>query len=133
VCQLLTSAATWAASLCVRDCLALQSLSGAEDGEIELDHGYRVAAGNGESIPGGIEGHRRRLRIPFEAPHNAAVLQARVQLGPHVEHLAGRKVDQFRVSVERKNVVGADRQDCAGRLVELEGAKTRASGEIVDG
>jgi hypothetical protein len=83
-------------------------LSGGEDGAIELDYGYRIAVNDGESASGGIEGHRRWPCISFEAPHNTAILKARVQLGPHMEHLPSRKIDQLRMAIEGKNVVGAD-------------------------
>jgi hypothetical protein len=106
---------------------------GVEDGEIELDNCQCIAVGDGKSVPCGIEGHRRRLRAPFETPHDAAILETRVQFGPHMEHVPSRKFDQFRMPIEGKYVVGADRQGRAGRLIELEGAKARVASEIVDG
>jgi hypothetical protein len=50
-------------------------LLGAE-GCVEYDHSYRVVIGYGEPLSHGIEGHRRRLCLPFEAPNDAAALQA---------------------------------------------------------
>jgi hypothetical protein len=94
-----------------------------EDRAIELDYSYRIAIDDGESVPGGIEGHGRWLRISFEAPHYTGILKTRVQFGPHMEHLPSRKLDQLQMAIEGKNVASADGQGRAGRLVELERAK----------
>jgi hypothetical protein len=56
-------------------CEGVLLLLGAE-GCVEYDHSYRVVIGYGEPLSHGIEGHRRRLCLPFEAPNDAAALQA---------------------------------------------------------
>src|SRR5262245_23107793 len=68
-------------------------LSGVEAGSIELDHSYSITIGDGEPVAGGIERHRRRLCLTFEAAHDATILMARGELGPHMEHLPCPKLD----------------------------------------
>jgi hypothetical protein len=102
---------------------------GVEDGEIELDNCQCIAAGDGKSIPCAS----KAIGGGFETSHDAAILETRVQFGPHMEHIPSRKFDQLRMPIEGKYVVGADRQGRAGRLIELEGAKARVASEIVDG
>ena len=61
----------------------------------------------------------RRVRIVLEAHHNAAILKARPQLGPHMDDFAGRKV----ISLD---VCRAKEQSCSAEAA-LRNGHRRAS------
>ena len=77
---------------------------GAEYGMLELDDGNNVAVHDRKPFAGGINGHRRRPRVAVKAQHDAAVLKARLQLGPDMDDLAVRQIDQLWMPIERKDV-----------------------------
>jgi hypothetical protein len=106
-------------------------LTGTQYGIIERDHGDSIAIYDREPFACRIAGHGRRLCFTVKAAYDTAVLKARLQLGPDMDDLAVRQVNQFWVPIERQNIAPSARQNCSNWLVKFEGSKAGSVGHIV--